>query len=72
MPVIEFMNALLDTLEQQGSLPREDLKRFVAHLLGFARKGVAVDAGIEQAMELLENEGKIRTDNEMVLLAPAT
>lgn len=72
VPVVEFMNALLDTLEQQGSLPREDLKRFVAHLLGFARKGVAVDAGIEQAMELLESEGKIRTDNETVQLAPAT
>ncbi len=62
VPVIELMNAALYAVEQQISIPREDLKKLVSNLLGFSRKGANVDAAADRAIQLLIDEGKLKDE----------
>ena len=63
VPIIELMNAALYAVEQQISIPREDLKKVVSNLLGFSRKGSNVDAAIEKAVSMLVSAGKLKEEN---------
>ena len=63
VPVIELMNAALYAVEQQISIPREDLKKVVATLLGFSRKGSNVDLAAEKAINQLVRTGKLKEEN---------
>jgi hypothetical protein len=68
VPLIELMNAALYVVEQQISIPREDLKKVVANLLGFSRKGVNVDAAAERAIQLLIQQGKLKEEIGRIVL----
>ena len=57
------MNAALYAVEQQISIPREDLKKVVATLLGFSRKGANVDLAAERAIDVLVKNGKLKEEN---------
>ena len=63
VPIIELMNAALYAVEQQISIPREDLKKVVSNLLGFSRKGSNVDAATEKAVNMLVSAGKLKEEN---------
>ena len=63
VPIIELMNAALYAVEQQISIPREDLKKVVATLLGFSRKGANVDLAAERAIDVLVKNGKLKEEN---------
>ena len=63
VPLIELMNAALYAVEQQISIPREDLKKVISNLLGFSRKGVNVDAATDRAVQLLVSQGKLKDTN---------
>jgi hypothetical protein len=63
VPLIELMNAALYAVEQQISIPREDLKKVISNLLGFSRKGVNVDAATDRAVQQLVSQGKLKDTN---------
>jgi DNA polymerase III delta prime subunit len=60
IPIIEVMNAALYVLEQQISLPAEDLKRLTSQVLGFSRKGANLDAAISRAIQILLDQAVIK------------
>ncbi|MCR4765025.1 MAG: DUF3320 domain-containing protein [Bacteroidaceae bacterium] len=62
VPIIELMNAALYAVEQQISIPREDLKKVISTLLGFSRKGANVDSAAEKAINNLINMGKLKEE----------
>ena len=64
IPLVEVMNATLYVVEQQVSLPREDLKRIVAQQLGFSRKGTNLEVATEKAVQLLEEKGILCQDGD--------
>ena len=63
VPLIELMNAAIYAVEQQISIPREDLKKVVATLLGFSRKGSNVDLAADKAINQLVRTGKVKEEN---------
>ena len=62
VPITELMNAALYAVEQQISIPREDLKKAISNLLGFSRKGANVDAAAERAIQLLIERNKLKEE----------
>ena len=60
IPIIEVMNAVVFAVEQQVSVPVEDLKRQTAQMLGFARRGPKVEAGVASAIGMLLRQGKLQ------------
>lgn len=68
VPLIELMNAALYAVEQQISIPREDLKKVVATLLGFSRKGSNVDLAANKAINQLVRTGKLKEENGKLLI----
>jgi very-short-patch-repair endonuclease len=62
VPLIELMNAALYAVEQQISIPREDLKKVISTLLGFSRKGANVDMAAEKAVNTLISMGKLKEE----------
>ena len=56
---IEILNATEYAMEQLISLPRADLVLQVAHLLGFARRGVKINNAIDNAITILIRRGFI-------------
>ena len=62
--VQEAANAVLRALEEQFSLPQEDLIRAAANLMGISRMGSAVSALFMGGLVWAEKEGKIsKSDN---------
>ena len=60
----EAANAVLRALEEQFSLPQEDLIRAAANLMGISRMGSAVSALFMGGLVWAEKEGKSsKTDN---------
>ena len=59
IPMIEILNATEYAMEQLISLPRADLVLQVAHLLGFARRGVKINNAIDNAITILIRRGFI-------------
>ncbi|MBO7418596.1 MAG: DUF3320 domain-containing protein [Bacteroidaceae bacterium] len=68
VPLIELMNAAIYAVEQQISIPREDLKKVISSLLGFSRKGINVDNAAERAIQLLINQGKLKEEVGKIVL----
>ena len=66
IPLIEVMNAVRYAVEQQISIPQDDLLRSVARLLGFQRKTAAVDTQILRALQKLIANGTL-TENEGIV-----
>lgn len=60
IPVQEAANAVCRALEEQFSLPQEDLIRAAANLMGFTRMGGAVRSLFEEAILSAEREGRIQ------------
>nr|WP_320966490.1 hypothetical protein [Bacteroides intestinalis] len=60
------MSAARYAIEQQISMPIEDLKRLTSQLLGFSRKGNNLDMVTEQTIQLLINKGIFSHANGMV------
>ena len=68
VPLIELMNAALYPVEQQISIPREDLKKVISTLLGFSRKGANVDMAAEKAVNTLISMGKLKEEYGKITL----
>ena len=66
IPVLEVMSAARYAIEQQISMPIEDLKRLTSQLLGFSRKGANLDMVTEQAIQILINRGIFKCTDGMV------
>lgn len=68
IPIIEVMNAARYIIEQQISMPLEDLKRSTSQVLGFGRKGINLDQATEKAIQMLINKGIFCNSNDMISL----
>ena len=56
IPLLEVMNVARYVIEQQISIPREDFKRLISQILGFARKSANSNMVIESAIcKLIDN-----------------
>ena len=66
IPILEVMSAARYAIEQQISMPTEDLKRLTSQLLGFSRKGNNLDMVTEQTIQLLIDQGIFSHANGMV------
>ena len=69
IPTVELMNAAMYAIEQQVSVPRDALKKGVSQLLGFGRKGTAVDAAIDAAINRLIAQGTLEENGENISIA---
>lgn len=66
IPLEELANGCELILRQNIALPRADLAREVARLFGIKRLGSKVTERMEEAMVLLERQGRCLADGEMV------
>lgn len=68
IPLPEFISAARYAIEQQISMPIEDLKRVTAQLLGFNRKTTTLDNITERAIMILIERGVCKYADGMVSL----
>ena len=68
IPQKEVQKAVMYAIEQSVSMPREELYRQTARLLGFTRRGARTDAAVQQAIELLEVMERITVNNDIITL----
>lgn len=68
----EVANAVLHVLSEQGSMPRPDLIRETARLLGFQRVGQTVEKYMQAGIVLLEQRGSLTNREEMMVLQSET
>ena len=69
IPVEEAANAVCDVLEEQFSLPKEDLIRAAANKMGFSRIGTSVSALFFSGITLAIKEKRIvRAENGNLML----
>lgn len=66
IPIIEVMNAACYAIEQQISMPLEDLKRSTSQVLGFTRKKADLDQATEKAIQKLIDNGTFCNSNGMI------
>lgn len=66
IPIIEVMNAALYVIEQQFSMPLEDLKKVTSQVLGFSRKGANMDAIMEEAIRILIKKKLLHNNNGII------
>lgn len=66
IPGAEVSNCIVFAIEQQVSIPREELKKQVSKLMGFNRMGAKVDTVIDNCLTVLLSQGKV-TESEGVL-----
>ena len=71
IPVIEAANAVVDIIQQNISVPMDELKRVTALQLGFTRRGAKVDALTERAVRLLLREQRIIDNSGMLTINEA-
>lgn len=64
----ELANAALAILQQNISLPAEDLARETSRLLGFARTGKQIEAGMKEGIQVLERRGQCQVVGGVVKL----
>ena len=62
IPDCELENAIVEVLTLEVGLPRDDLIREVAKLLGFSRLGANLTGRIGDAISRLAGRGEIRID----------
>jgi hypothetical protein len=68
IPINEIMNAVHFVVEQQFSIPVEELKKMTSQLLGFARKGTNVDIQVMKAINLLIGRGILYDNNGNLMM----
>lgn len=68
IPQKEVQKAVMYAIEQSVSMPKEELYRQTARLLGFTRRGARTDAAVQQAIELLEVMERITVNNDIITL----
>lgn len=66
IPLLEVMNAARYVIEQQLSMPKEDLKRMISQTLGFPRKNINMDMMAENAICKLIENGILIDKNEII------
>lgn len=66
IPPCEIGNCIAYLVQQQGTIPSSELKRVVAHQFGFPRVGQKVDKYLEECIQLMIANEKLREDNGMV------
>ena len=70
IPLKEIKDAAEYVLKEQISLPKEDLKRLTAKVLGFARTGARIDTVTEQVIEMMLQENRICERNGNLIISP--
>ncbi len=68
IPIMEVISATHYAIEQQISMPIEDLKRVIAQLLGFNRRNANIDIATDKAIQTLIERGVCRYADGMVSL----
>jgi hypothetical protein len=68
IPAIEIMNAAREVVEEEFSLPKDKIPTIAARKLGFARTGTKINDIILAALDLMEKEGMVKINNDMVTL----
>ena len=68
IPQKEVQKAVMYAIEQSVSMPKEELYKQTARLLGFTRRGARTDAAVQQAIELLEVMERITVNNDIITL----
>lgn len=66
IPILEVMNAAEFVVEQQISLPFNDLKRRISQTLGFTRMGANLDSATENAIKILISKDIFNNSNGMI------
>ena len=69
IPILEVMNAACCAIEQQFSMPLEDLKKSTSLLLGFSKKGANIDMVTEKAIRSLIKKGIFKDTNGMISMS---
>lgn len=64
VPVIELINAVRDAVNQQGSVPQDDLKKTVTRMMGIARRKAELDNKIDEVIQYLLQEKVLEIDHE--------
>ena len=64
VPATEIINTVNYVLNEQISLPKEDLKKTVSQQLGFARMGTNISNSIENILLLLQKQQKIEISED--------
>ena len=68
IPSEDIEKTVIYVLEQQISLPEEDLKKTTARMLGFARTGVNIDKAISGVIKQMSVKGIINVEKDKVIL----
>lgn len=68
IPFCEICNCARFAVQQQAAIPREELKRQVAHLLGYARMGQKMDKVMEASVKQMIADGKLHEDNGVITI----
>ena len=68
IPPSEIQKAVMYTVEQTVSIPKEELYRQAVRVLGFARRTARTDAVIQHAIDYLEVMGRVVVSDNIVTL----
>ncbi|MEE1516902.1 MAG: hypothetical protein UF228_04825, partial [Lachnospiraceae bacterium] len=60
---VEIINVLLEVLDEQISLSKEDLIRETARKFGYTRLGSLIDTAVTYALDMAVAKGCVTTDN---------
>ena len=66
---VEVINALLEVLDEQISLSKDDLVRETARKFGYTRLGSVIDTSVSYAINMAVENGRIMLENNRYLLA---
>lgn len=69
IPLVEVMNAMMETLAEQVALSEDDLVATAARKLGFARRGNIIDVECRKALDALRKAGRIEEAGGRVRMA---
>ena len=69
IPIVEAMNAVRHAIEQNISVPVDELRRVTAQLLGFTRRGAKVDALTDRAIAALLSQHVVVEGDGHITLA---
>ena len=68
LPPEEVANAVRHILENEISIPVNDLSKICAQKFGFLRSGTNVDAAMLRGIEVAINKGLVKTENGRVVI----
>ncbi len=68
IPPTEIQKAVMYTVEQSVSIPKEELYRQAVRVLGFSRRSARSDTSIQHAIDYLEVMGRITVANNVITL----